>query len=255
MGALHQGHLSLLQASKKECATSVAGIFVNPTQFAPHEDFATYPRPLEKDIELLRNTGADYLFIPPKEMIFPPNYSTWVHEDIFSQGLCGKFRPGHFQGVTTVVLKFLNIVEADIAYFGQKDLQQCKVIEKMVDDLNYRTKISICPTIRETSPDLNGLAMSSRNQYLSPSERQQAPTLYATLSRMEKTYRQGETEVSKLLKLGQQLLAENGAFRVQYLEIRDLKTMQPLERITSQAFIAVAAFLGKTRLIDNIILT
>ena len=250
MGALHEGHLSLLRRSKTQCVLTVVSIFVNPLQFGPKEDFAQYPKTDEKDCELLEREQVDVLFFPAQKEIYPSDFSTTVSEDQVSQGLCGSFRPGHFRGVATVVLKLFNLVQPDTAYFGQKDYQQCAVIEKTVKDLCVPIEIVRCETLRE--PD--GLAMSSRNRYLSSEEREKARLIYGSLQAILQAYEKGERETRKLVEIGEALLLGKG-FEIQYFNICHPKTLQKLGTIGSDgAVVALAAYLGKTRLIDNCVL-
>ena len=249
MGALHQGHLALVRRSLDECDLTFVSIFVNPLQFGPKEDFSQYPRPLDKDLELLRAEEADFVFTPETSEFYASDFSTFVSEESVSAPLCGALRPGHFKGVTTVVLKLFNLVRPDLAYFGQKDAQQCAVIERMVRDLNFPIQIVRCPTLREK----DGLAISSRNIYLSVAERTKAHLIYDSLQVALQHFRQGERSTDKLLQVGRAVFEKEPLFKLQYWEIRDPVTM---ELVTGQigsrgALIAVAAFLGKTRLIDN----
>ena len=251
MGALHAGHLSLVGLSRADCTVTAASIFVNPLQFGPKEDLARYPRPFERDCELLEKAGVQALFAPSTEEMYRADASTYVVEEKVSGPLCGEFRPGHFRGVATVVLKLFNLVQPDVAYFGQKDAQQCAVIERMVRDLEVPVRIVRGPTIREA----DGLAMSSRNQYLSPAERSRATDLWKSLSRVRDLWRSGESDASKLRSEGLAVLESSGEFRVQYLEIRDRESMELIPRVPETgALVAVAAYLGNTRLIDNLML-
>lgn len=254
MGALHEGHLSLVRASRDKCSQTVASIFVNPLQFGPNEDFSRYPRPLEKDIHLLSQEKADILFMPAPQEVYPNNISTFVIEESVSLPLCGAIRPGHFRGVTTIVLKLFNLVQPDFSFFGQKDAQQCAVIERMVRDLNVATKIIRCPIVREA----DGLALSSRNAYLSPSDREKAPLIYQSLQAAERAFRQGEKSVAHLTSMGRAILESEPAFKIQYWDVRHPSTLETLESLQEigpgGALCAVAAILGTTRLIDNWVL-
>ncbi len=249
MGALHEGHLSLVRAARKHCESVIASIFVNPTQFGPNEDFGKYPRTFERDCELLRNEGVAVVFAPPVEEIYPPDAATWVTVDGLSDRLCGRSRPGHFRGVTTVVNKLFNIVEPDQAFFGQKDAAQVAILKRMVQDLRLPVEIVVCPIVRE--PD--GLAMSSRNAYLSPGERTSALILSRTLQDMERRFRDGETNVSALIAMAKKTFASEPNVRLDYLEIVDPDTLQTLGVLDRPALVAIAAFAGSTRLIDNLI--
>jgi pantoate--beta-alanine ligase len=249
MGALHEGHLSLVRAARACCAVVAASIFVNPTQFGPNEDLAKYPRSFERDRELLEKGGVELLFAPSAEEMYPAGAVTWVTVDGLSSRLDGRSRPGHFRGVTTVVAKLFNIVEPDAAFFGQKDAAQVAVVRRMVRDLNFPVEIVACPIVRE--PD--GLAMSSRNAYLDPQQRKQALVLHRALMRVQKSWEAGEREAGKLLAAGRNELAEEKSVRLDYLEIVDPDTLDPVENAAG-ALVAVAAFVGPTRLIDNLAL-
>ena len=251
MGALHEGHLSLMRRAKSECDVAVATIFVNPTQFAPHEDFSKYPRTLEADLQLLTTANCDLVFVPSRDEMYPPDTSTFIEPPHVAQPLEGVCRPGHFQGVATVVLKLFNIIPADRAYFGQKDFQQSRVIEQMIADLNLPIQIVVCPIIRE--PD--GLAMSSRNRYLSPSERQQALALSRALTSLREAVGRGERDATELKLQMQNTLQTAGIERVDYATIVSPITMSELNRIDGPAVALIAAFVGTTRLIDNCLLT
>jgi pantoate--beta-alanine ligase len=250
MGALHEGHASLLRAAAQKCGAVAASIFVNPTQFGPSEDFSRYPRSLERDCEMLRREGADFLFAPLPEEIYPKGFSTYVTVEGLSERLDGRSRPGHFRGVTTVVAKLFDIVQPDFAFFGQKDAAQHAVIRQMTRDLNLPVNVMVCPIVRE--PD--GLAMSSRNAYLSPSDRRSAAILSQCLQEIERTHRQGERASSKLISAGYQILQREPAVRLDYLEIVDPDTLLAKDTSSGQALVAIAAFVGNTRLIDNLLL-
>ena len=250
MGALHEGHLSLVRAAKAQCDVVAASIFVNPTQFGPNEDFSKYPRTLERDRELLEKEGVNIAFAPPVEEIYPPGAVTFVTVEGLSEKLCGKSRPGHFRGVTTVVSKLFNIVEPDVAYFGQKDAAQVAIIRRMVGDLNIPVEIRVCPIVRET----NGLAMSSRNAYLDPQQRKAALVLYRSLREVQQTFEQGEVNAHNLVQIGRKIVAEESTVRLDYFEIVRLDTLDPIENLEGPALVAVAAFVGTTRLIDNFII-
>jgi len=248
MGALHEGHLSLVRAAKASCDIAVASIFVNPTQFGPNEDLAKYPRTVERDRELLEREGVELLFAPSVEEMYPAGAVTWVEVEGLSSKLDGRSRPGHFRGVTTVVAKLLHIVEPDAAFFGQKDAAQVAIIRRMVRDLNFPVEIVACPIVRE--PD--GLAMSSRNAYLDPQQRKQALVLYGSLLRVKKSWEAGESDAAKLAAEGREEIAEERSVRLDYFEIVDPDSLDPVENVASGALVAVAAFLGTTRLIDNL---
>lgn len=247
MGALHAGHLSLVQASRASCEVTVATIFVNPTQFAPHEDFSRYPRTLEEDLALLAKEGTDYVFCPNVEEMYPAGYSTYVEPPAVSQRLEGERRPGHFRGVCTVVLKLFEAIPADVAYFGQKDFQQALVIQHMVRDLGLRPKIEVRPIIR----DADGLALSSRNRYLSPEERIRALGLSAALRAARDAFRGGERSGDSLRERMRRILTERGVDEIDYVSISDRETLEELQQATDQAVALVAARVGGTRLIDN----
>ena len=250
MGALHQGHLSLVRAAKAKCDVVAVSIFVNPLQFGPTEDLANYPRTFERDRELLEKEAVDILFAPTPEEMYPAGAVTYVMVEGLSEKLCGRSRPGHFRGVTTVVAKLFHIVEPDMAFFGQKDAAQTTIIRRMVRDLNLPVEIVVCPIVRE--PD--GLAMSSRNAYLSPQERKSALVLHRALTEVKSRFDQGERDAAVLIEAGKQVLAQEPAVRLDYYEIVDPITLDPMPEVTSSALVAIAAFLGNTRLIDNILL-
>lgn len=250
MGALHEGHLSLIRAAKAKSDVVASSIFVNPTQFGPNEDFSRYPRDLEKDLALLERDGVDLVFVPSVEEMYPQQSVTWVAVEGLSDRLCGKSRPGHFRGVATVVAKLFNIVEPDLAFFGQKDAAQLAVIRRMVRDLNMPVAIEACPIVRE--PD--GLALSSRNAYLSPEQRQDALVLFRSLLRVRELFADGERNPAILIKAAKNVLSGSSAVRLDYFEIVDPDELTPLALINQPALVAVAAFVGNTRLIDNIVL-
>lgn len=248
MGYLHQGHLSLAQTAHSECASVAASIFVNPSQFGPNEDLASYPRDLERDLELLDQVGVDLVWTPTAEEMYPPGYQTWVTVEEITQPLEGAMRPGHFRGVTTVVAKLFNAVQPDKAYFGQKDAQQVAVICQMVKDLNFNLEIVVCPIVREA----DGLAMSSRNVYLNPEERQAATVLFRSLSLASRAYADGERQAENLRQIVQQTIAEEPQAKLQYISCTNPKTLQEIQgEIQGTALLSMAVFIGKTRLIDN----
>jgi pantoate--beta-alanine ligase len=250
MGALHAGHLALIARARRENKIVVVSIFVNPAQFGPGEDYSRYPRPFRRDAELCRKAGVDVLFRPSAASLYPSGYDTWVSVGGFSQALCGPFRPGHFRGVATVVLKLLNMVMPTRAYFGLKDYQQTKVIERLARDLNLRVRIVPCRTVRE--PD--GLALSSRNAYLSPSERAAAALVPAALRAAAQVIKSGpRSSVERARRAARGLLARIPGARVQYASVVDPDTLAPLKDVRGRALAAVALYVGKTRLIDNLI--
>lgn len=250
MGALHEGHLSLVRAARADCDTVVVSIFVNPTQFGPTEDLAKYPRPFERDCELLEKENVDVVFAPSAEEIYPSAVTTWVNVEDLSEKLDGRSRPGHFRGVTTVVSKLFHIVQPDVAIFGQKDAAQVAVIRHMVRDLNFPVEIVACPIVRE--PD--GLAMSSRNAYLDAAQRKQALVLHRSLQAAKKLWNLGGQSSAELIAAARAEIAREPGVRIDYLEIVDSETLDPLEQVRPGALIAVAAFVGQTRLIDNTVL-
>jgi pantoate--beta-alanine ligase len=250
MGALHEGHLSLVRAAKARTAVVVVSLFVNPLQFGPKEDLAQYPRDLERDRELLESEGADYLFAPRVEEMYPPGAVTYVTVEELSNRLDGGSRPGHFRGVTTVVAKLFHIVEPDHAFFGQKDAAQVAVLRRMVQDLNFPVEIVVCPIVRE--PD--GLALSSRNTYLNPTERQRALIFSRTLRHMQQRFEEGERSAAALLAAGNSILATEPAAQLDYLALVDPDTLEAVKEVTRPALAAIAAWIGSTRLIDNVIL-
>ncbi len=250
MGYLHEGHLSLVRAAKKEADVTVVSIFVNPIQFGPKEDFHRYPRDLERDKSLLAREGVDFLFVPAAEEMYPPDYQTYVEVTRLQEGLCGRSRPGHFRGVATVVLKLFHIVSPDLAYFGQKDAQQAVIIERMVRDLNLEIKIRVLPIVR----DADGLALSSRNTYLSPQERQSALAIPRSLNEAARLIAQGEKRVEVIKGKMEEIIASEPFLRIDYLEIVDPEKLTPLKEISGPTLIAVAVYCGQTRLIDNLLL-
>jgi len=250
MGALHEGHLSLVRAAKSRCDVVAASIFVNPLQFGPTEDLAKYPRTLERDTKLLEELGVDLLFAPSADEMYPKGAKTCVEVEELSDKLDGASRPGHFRGVATVVAKLFAIVRPDCAFFGQKDAAQVAVLRKMAADLNLDVEMVVCPIVRET----DGLAMSSRNAYLNAEQRQQALVLYRSLMRVQSAAGQGERDAARLIEIGKQVIAEEPAARLDYFAIVDPDTLDPVTDVSRGALVAVAAYLGSTRLIDNILL-
>lgn len=250
MGALHQGHLSLVRAARAHNEVVVVSIFVNPLQFGPTEDFTKYPRTLESDSKKLESEKVDLLFAPPTEEMYPKGAMTKVYVEGLSEKLDGKSRPGHFQGVATVVAKLFEIVRADRSYFGQKDAAQVAVLRKMAQDLNMDTELIVCPIVRE--PD--GLAMSSRNVYLTPEQRKQALVLSRALMRVQMMADRGERGAATLIAAGEQVIAEEPGAKLDYFEIVGWDTLDPVEDVSRGALVAVAAWVGTTRLIDNLVL-
>jgi pantoate--beta-alanine ligase len=249
MGALHAGHLALIKAAKAQCDVVAASIFVNPKQFAPNEDFSKYPRTFEQDCALLEAEGTELLFAPQAEEMYQPDASTIVEVEGVSDRLDGVSRPGHFRGVATVVAKLFHIVAPDRAFFGQKDAAQVAVLRRMVRDLNFDLELVVCPTVREA----DGLAMSSRNRYLSPPERGQALVLSRALSAMLAAYQAGERTAARLLEIGREVIAMEPQVRIDYLTVVDPDTLLPLGSASAGAMAAIAAHVGATRLIDNML--
>ena len=250
MGFLHEGHLSLVKESLAKSDVTVVSIFVNPSQFGPNEDFRDYPRDFEKDSLLLREMGIDILFAPREEQMYPSGYQTYVQVENLHDRLCGKSRPVHFKGVCTVVLKLFNIIQPDLAFFGQKDAQQTAILKKMVDDLNLEVALEILPIVREK----DGLALSSRNLYLNPEERRAARVLSSSLEEARKRIEAGERETEFIIDKIRQIIQSEELTKIDYVEIVDSTSLGPLRRIKDQALIALAVYIGKTRLIDNLII-
>ena len=248
MGALHEGHTSLLARAKKECSPLIASIFVNPKQFGPNEDFAKYPRAFESDSEKLKQAGVDVLFAPEAAELYPKDFSTYVQVEGLSERLEGRSRPGHFRGVATVVMKLLQIVQPHRAYFGRKDAQQARLITQMARDLNLDSEIVVCPIVRE--PD--GLALSSRNVYLNPDERQAATVLYRALEAAKDELARGVRNAPQLKDVVQRTLSKETLANVDYAEIVDAQSFEPIVRINKACYVLLAVFFGKTRLIDNL---
>jgi pantoate--beta-alanine ligase len=250
MGAFHEGHLSLMRNARIENDLVVTSIFVNPTQFSPKEDFNAYPRDLESDSKLASQVGVDVIFAPTVNDMYPNGYATFVNVERITEKLCGASRPGHFRGVTTVVAKLFNIIRPHKAYFGQKDAQQCVVIKRMTEDLNFGIDILIMPTIRET----DGLAMSSRNKYLNAQERQSALVLSKSLSMAKDMIKSGQTNAVDILHNMKQMIETEPLAKIDYVSIVDGETLDDIEEIKANTLIALAVFIGKTRLIDNVII-
>ncbi len=248
MGALHQGHLSLVQKARNLGDFVVTSIFVNPAQFGPKEDYKKYPRDLKKDKELLRKAGCDLIFAPKVRDIYPEGYLTYVNVEKLSQRLEGAFRPGHFKGVCTIVAKLLNIVQPDFAIFGQKDAQQAIILKKMTDDLNFQVNIIVFPTVREK----DGLACSSRNSYLNAEERNQSKILYQSLKLGEKMIRAGEKNSLKIIKKMRELIEKMPLAKIDYIALTDAQTLEPVRKIKGELLLSLAVKFGKTRLIDNL---
>jgi len=249
MGALHAGHLSLIKQARQQCSTVVASIFVNPAQFGPSEDFAKYPRTLSSDIEKLESAMVACLFLPEAKDIYPQNYSTYINVDGLSERLEGRIRPGHFRGVSTVVMKLLQIVQPQFAYFGRKDAQQSAIISRMAEDLNLDTEIVVCPIEREA----DGLAMSSRNVYLNSSDRQSAAVLHRSLQAVQLLLQNGTRDALSLQSAMHRILKEEPRAKVDYTEIVDAQTFEPLTHIQRKAYVLTAAKFGETRLLDNML--
>jgi len=250
MGALHRGHLSLVKAAKKACDFVVVSIFVNPTQFSPKEDFRKYPRVFNGDKRMLQKEKVDLIFYPKACEMYTKNFSTYVEEACLSKPLCGLTRPGHFRGVCTVVAKLFNIIEPDIAYFGQKDYQQAQIIKRMVKDLNFPVTIKVFPTIRER----DGLAMSSRNAYLNSEERKDALVLSESLKLAKKIIKEGESDAKKVINKMRKYILSKKSAKISYIEIVDAESLRAITKIRKKTLIALAVYIGKTRLIDNVIL-
>jgi pantoate--beta-alanine ligase len=248
MGALHPGHSSLIERARRECSPVIASLFVNPKQFGPHEDFSKYPRAFDSDRKMLEQAGVDSLFAPEPSEIYPHGFSTYVQVEGLSERLEGRSRPGHFQGVTTVVMKLLQIVQPNFAYFGRKDAQQARIITQMARDLNLDSEIVVCPVVRE--PD--GLALSSRNAYLSAEERQAAGVLYGALDAAKSELAAGVRDALELQTSLRRKLDSERLARVDYAEVVDAETFEPVVRVSKPCYILLAVFMGKTRLIDNL---
>jgi pantoate--beta-alanine ligase len=250
MGYLHEGHISLVRKANAENKSVVVSIFVNPTQFSPKEDLSKYPRDLNRDLSMLEKAGVDLVFFPSERLMYPPGYDTWVTVDNLTKPLEGSARPTHFRGVTTIVNKLFNIVEPTNAYFGQKDAQQALVLKKMVIDLNMNLNVIICPIVRES----DGLAMSSRNVYLTPEQRKSATVLHKSLMLAKKLYDKGERDSAKILGDMTALIDKEPLAKIDYISINDTKTLKELKTIKKSALLSMVVKYGNTRLIDNIIL-
>lgn len=250
MGYLHEGHLSLVRRARAECAGVTVSIFVNPTQFGPDEDLSSYPRDLSRDLQMLEAERVDLVWTPTPEVMYPTGFQTWVTVEEVTQPLEGRMRPGHFRGVATVVAKLFNGVQPQKAYFGQKDAQQAVTLRQMTRDLNFPLDVIVCPIVRE--PD--GLAMSSRNAYLDAEERQAATVLYRALNAARAAFESGEQDADRLRRLVTGIIANEPRARLQYVSCAQLDTLQELETVTDKALLSLAAFVGRTRLIDNLVL-
>lgn len=250
MGALHEGHLALVRAAQEASDVVAASIFVNPSQFGPNEDLAKYPRSFERDCKLLEREGVEFVFAPSVEEMYLPGAVTWVTVEGLSEKLDGRSRPGHFRGVATIVAKLFHAVEPELAFFGQKDAAQVAIIRRMVRDLDFAVEIVVCPIVRE--PD--GLAMSSRNAYLDREQRKRAPVLHRALMRVKKLAEAGERNAELLIEAGREEIGAESWVTVDYFEIVDPETLDPVADVSRGALVAVAAYVGTTRLIDNVVL-
>ena len=250
MGSLHGGHLSLVERARTECGAVIVSIYVNPLQFGPRDDFKAYPRDLRRDRDLLREAGSDVLFLPSDEEIHVPGHRTFVEVQGMQDVLCGRSRPGHFRGVTTVVAKLFAIVKPDIAYFGEKDAQQVRIIRRMAHDLHDEVRIVSCPIVREA----DGLAMSSRNIYLTAEERRAAPVLYRALRTAAERARSGETDPARLASLARETIGREPLARIDYVETVDGETLETVTMVRPGLLLAAAVWFGRARLIDNVIL-
>lgn len=249
MGYLHEGHLSLVKKAREDNDFVVVSIFVNPTQFGPNEDFNSYPRDLKRDLDLLEKLNVDYVFVPDVNDMYPKDFSTFVEETKLSKFLCGRSRPGHFRGVCTVVTKLFNIVKPTRAYFGQKDAQQFRILRRMVRDLNLDVEMIEMPIVREK----DGLAMSSRNTYLTPEERKEATRLYKSLLKAKEMIESGIKD-TEIIKSEMKKILDHPLLKIDYIEIVDEETLEPVKKVENKVIIALAVYLGKARLIDNMIL-
>ncbi|MCA9400075.1 MAG: pantoate--beta-alanine ligase [Candidatus Omnitrophica bacterium] len=249
MGALHEGHLSLLRKSRRENDVTILSVYVNPTQFGPNEDFTSYPRPEKKDIFLAKKENVDIIFYPSDKTMYSEEHCSFISVAVLSDRLCGRSRPGHFQGVATIVAKLLHLVSPDRLYLGQKDAQQATIVKRMILDLNFDVKIRVCPIIREK----DGLALSSRNVYLNEVQRQEAPILYAALKKAKLAVKSGETNATNILEKIREIILTRTSGTVDYVACVDQTTLEPIQKITQSSLIVLAVYFGKTRLIDNII--
>jgi pantoate--beta-alanine ligase len=249
MGALHEGHVSLIEAAARKCDFVVVSIFVNPTQFGHCEDFEKYPRPLDDDLKICEKAGVDVVFVPSVNEMYPGKNLAWVDVEKLTESLCGLSRPGHFRGVTTVCSKLFNIVAPDFAFFGQKDAQQAIVIQQMVADLNMPLEIVVCPTVRQ--PD--GLALSSRNQYLTDRQKKDAAYIYKSLQKTQQMIEEGITDTKTIIEQMRKILSRIPSIKIEYTSIVDARTLQNVDNVAAKTLIAVAVKIGTTRLIDNIL--
>ncbi len=249
MGYFHEGHLRLMREAKKGNDVCVVSLFVNPSQFGPKEDFSKYPRDFLRDSSMLSKENVDILFMPTDNDIYPSGYLTYVDVHKISQGLCGQYRPGHFRGVATIVAKLLNMVQPTTLYLGQKDAQQVAVLRAMVRDLNFPTIVKVVPTVRER----DGLAMSSRNTYLTLQQRQEATVLFQALNMAKKNIIDGEKSSNKVVKMVEAMIKQQSSGKIEYVACVNAETLEPLDKIVGDVLVAVAVYFGKTRLIDNII--
>ena len=250
MGYLHEGHLSLVRKSTQSAEATVVSIFVNPAQFGPKEDFKEYPRDLNRDQQLLEREGVDYLFYPGSEEMYPQGYRTYVRVQDLEEKLCGRSRPGFFKGVCTVVLKFFNIVDPDVTFFGQKDAQQAIILRRMVEDLHLDVKIEVLPIVR----DEGGLALSSRNEYLNSKEKEAAFALPRSLQEAKKIIKAGERRAAVIIKKVEETIRQQPLAKIDYIEIVGLDELKPIEMIKDESLLALAVVVGKTRLIDNLMI-
>jgi pantoate--beta-alanine ligase len=252
MGYLHEGHLSLVRTARTACASAVVSIFVNPTQFGPDEDLDAYPRDIERDLNMLESEGVDLVWIPAPEVMYPPDFQTWVIVEKITRPLEGSMRPGHFKGVTTVVAKLFNAVQPQLVYFGQKDAQQAAVIRQMVHDLNFPIEVVVCPTVREH----DGLALSSRNTNLNQEQRRAASVLYRALLTAQSAFQSGEVEAENLRQIMRQIVGSEPMASLQYASCAHPNTLEEFEgRIPDRALLSMAVYIGETRLIDNMIIS
>ncbi len=249
MGALHIGHISLIKAAKEDCDVVVVSIFVNPTQFGPNEDFEKYPRPIENDLEICEQHDVDVVFAPTVEQMYPMQNLTWITVDKLTEPLCGRSRPGHFRGVTTVCAKLFNIIQPSVAFFGQKDAQQAIVIKRMVADLNMPLEIVVCPTVREDE----GLAISSRNKYLSEQQLQDATNIYKSLCKAREMIESGTRDAGGIIAEMRGVMGQAPSLEIEYANILDSESLEDVAEVTGGVLIAVAVRVGSTRLIDNIV--
>lgn len=251
MGYLHDGHVALVREAGRQCDVVVVSIFVNPIQFGPHEDFQVYPRDLQRDAKMCEREGVDYLFVPPEEEMYPSDFLAFVEVQELTEGLCGASRPGHFKGVTTVVAKLFNIARPHKAFFGKKDAQQLLVVKKLVKDFNFDLEVVGVPTVREK----DGLAMSSRNRYLDPKERKAASVLFHSLSLANKKIAEGEREADKVKQAMKELLRTEPLVTLEYLSICRTEDLKEIDKLSGDVLIALAAWVGKARLIDNLFIS